>query len=121
MPTGQDQRMRWSRFDPLPLVAAAVAALTAVAYVALQLRQGESLLLTFVGILVLASATACFGAHRGSSHRRAALWISGFALLFVGMLIPMVLALPLLFAAGCAFFGAVRAPRSTFLPGAGRG
>jgi hypothetical protein len=113
--------MRWSRFDPLPLAAAAVAVLTGVAYVVLQLQQDETPLLTFVAILVLAAATACFGAHRGSSHRRAALYVSGFALLFVGVLIPMVLALPLLFAAGCALFGAVRAPRSTFLPGAGRG
>jgi hypothetical protein len=108
-------------FDPLPLVAAAVAVLTGVAYVVMELVQGDQVLLTFVGILVLAAVTACFGANRGSTYRRASLYLSGFALLFVGVLIPMALALPLLFAAGCALFGAARAPRSTFLPGSGRG
>ncbi|WP_148572164.1 hypothetical protein [Nocardioides caldifontis] len=110
--------MRWSRFDPLPLVAAAVAALTGVAYGVMELAQGDTPVVTFLGILVLAAVTACFGADRRSTWRRPSLWLSGFALLFVGVLIPMVLALPLLFAAGCAFFGATRAPRSGFLPGA---
>ncbi len=88
--------VRASRLDPIAIGAAGATLVMLTIYLGLMRQEEDAPVAWFVGILLLSTAAALYGAVRDAPHRRAALLVAGLALLSAGTLAILSIGLPII-------------------------
>lgn len=97
-----------ARWDPLAAIAALIASVMVVVYLAIIDRQGGEPLSWFLGALVAAALLAIYGTVRAAPGRGPAMAVAGVLLTVLGVLGILSIGLPILVAGILALVAAVR-------------
>lgn len=111
--------MRKTRLDLLAVLAAGLALVMVVGYLAVIRQQSGQPALWFLAALIIGAALAGYGARTSSSHRLGVLLVAGIVLVMLGMLGILSIGLPILVAGLLCFVAAVRTGNRAARDGAG--
>ena len=103
--------MRRLPLDPVAVVAAALALVMAVVYLAIMRGESDDPVLWFLAMLILGAVGAGYGATRAAPHRTAALVGAGVLLTAAGVLGILSIGLPILVAGVLSLIAAAASTR----------